>query len=710
MTHETVQFTYVGKPVLRREGVDKLTGRARYVDDIPGDGMLHARTLRTPIPSGRIVAIHFPADIPWDEFVVVDADDLPYNRVALIEDDQPALCDGTIRHKEEPVLVVAHENPARAQEALRAIRIDCEAAPAALSMGEGPLLKKNAIVYGDTAAAFAECDVVLEGVYETGAQEHVYIEPNGFIARWEGDRVLLNGSHQCPYYVHKAVKTAFGLNDDQVNVVQETTGGGFGGKEDFPSLLAIHAAAVSRKAGGRPVRLMYDRQEDLVSSTKRHPSLSRVRTGCTKDGILKALDFEFNIDGGAYVTLSPVVLSRGILHASGPYKWQAAHIHGNCHFTNSPPYGAFRGFGAPQSQFAIELHLDRLASKLGIDPAELRRRNFLRKGDMLPTTQVLDEEPQLARIMERALELADYAKKRPQYARGGGRGIAVAASLHGTGFTGSGEVYLKSIVAVEGYADGMVDVLVSSTEIGQGTETIFPQIAAETLGIPIERVRFRKPETDFVPNSGPTVASRTCAIVGGLVEKASRRLREKLDGKGVADAAKANGGKIRAEAQFEMPPGLAWDDATYTGCAYRAYSWCVNVAEVSVDTISATPKIERLVGVFDVGRLINPTLVLGQVEGGMAQAAGWATVENVVLKDGVMANARMTNYIIPTSDDVPEIVADFVENPNPVGAYGSKGVGELPMDSPGAAILAAASFASGRSVTKMPVMPEDLLA
>lgn len=710
MTHETVQFRYVGKPVLRREGVDKLTGRARYVDDIPADGALHARTLRTSIPSGRIAAIHFPAEIPWDEFIVADADDLAYNRVALIEDDQPALCDGTVRHKEEPILVVAHPNAALAHEAVRAIRVDYEPAPAALGMGEGPLLKKNAIVFGDAARVMAECDVVLEGTYETGAQEHAYIEPNGFVAQWQDGRVLLNGSHQCPYYVHKAIKAAFGLDDAQVNVVQETTGGGFGGKEDFPSLLAIHAALASRKAGGRPVRLMYDRQEDLASSTKRHPSLSRVRVGCTKDGILQALDFEFNIDGGAYVTLSPVVLSRGILHASGPYRWKAAHIRGKCHFTNSPPYGAFRGFGAPQSQFAIELHLDRLAAKLDIDPAELRRRNFLRKGDVLPTTQVLDEEPQLARIMDRALELGGYARKRAAYKRGGGRGISVAASLHGTGFTGSGEVYLKSVVAVEGLADGSVDILVSSTEIGQGTETIFPQIAAEAIGVPIEKVRFRRPETGVVPNSGPTVASRTCSVVGGLVEKAARRLHAKLEGRTVAAAAAAAGGRLRAEAQYEAPPGLVWSDETYTGCAYGAYSWCVNVADVSVDPVDGAPRVETLVGVFDVGRLINPTLVLGQVEGGMAQAAGWATVENVVLRDGVMANARMTNYIIPTSDDVPQIVADFVENPYANGAFGSKGVGELPMDSPGAAIVAAASFAAGRDVSKMPVMPEDLLA
>lgn len=707
MSIEAPIYKYVGKSVLRQEGVGKLTGRARYVDDMVVPGALTGKTLRSTIACGRIISIKFGPGIPWEQFTVVTASDLAVNRVALIEDDQPILCDGYVHHHQEAILLIAHEDAGLVERAIRSIEVEYEPQPGVFEIGEGRALKELSLLHGDWERELAASDVVFEETYYTGSQEHVYIEPNGFIAWWDENGVTLHGSHQCPYYVHKAVKTAFQLPDEQVNVIQETTGGGFGGKEDFPSLVAIHAALLSQKSG-RPVRLIYDRQEDLLSSTKRHPSISVVRTGCTREGILRALDFEFRIDGGAYVTLSPVVLSRGILHACGPYRWAAARIHGKCHFTNSPPYGAFRGFGAPQSQFAMEMHLTLLAEKLGLDPAEIRRRNFLKRGDELPTGQILDEEPNLGGILDRTLAASDYDRKRRVYTRGSGHGISISAFFHGTGFTGSGEVCLKSRVAVATRADGLVEVLVASTEIGQGTETVFCQIAAEALGIPIEKMVFHRPETRVVPDSGPTVASRTCSIVGGLVEKAARSLREKLGGLSV-DEHVARHGPTRAEAQFQARPGLVWDDATYKGSAYGVYSWACNVAEVSIDSVTATPRVEKLWATYDIGTVVNPVLAYGQVEGGTAQAIGWATCESVLLKEGLMQNARMTNYIIPTSADAADIHIEFAANPSPLGAFGSKGVGEIPMDGPPAAIIAAVNDAAGASLRKLPALPEDLL-
>jgi len=694
---DTSEFRYIGKPVPRREGRDKVTGRALYVDDLRVDGAIFGKTVRSTIASGRIKSIEFLPGVPWDEITVVDHRDVAHNIVALIVEDQPVLVESIVRHHEEPILLLAHPDRGIAEKAVRHVRINYEVEPGIFDMGVGPIQKEYNLREGDPEAEFAASDIIFERTYETGAQEHVYIEPNGFIARWDGDRVILNGSHQCPYYVHKAVKHALDLRDDQLDVIQETTGGGFGGKEDFPSVVAIHAALLSRKAG-RPVRMIYDRHEDMVASTKRHPSRSRVRVGCMRDGTLRALEFEFHIDGGAYVTLSPVVLSRGIVHCFGPYRWKGTKLHGRSWMTNSPPYGAFRGFGAPQSLFAIEQHLNLLAVELGMDPIELRKKNFIRKGDMLPTGQLLEEEPELDEMLDAALRLAGHPERR----RAPGRGFGVSAVLHGTGFTGSGEDYLKSKVTVRAYPDGTAEVLVSSTEIGQGTETVFCQIAAEGLALAIEKVRFAKPQTSRVPNSGPTVASRTTSIVGRLVERAARELREKLGGK-------TPSAPVESTTQYKPREGVHWDDVAYKGSAYGAYSWMVTVAEVSVCPVTAAVKVEQLACTVDIGRVIHPVLALGQVEGAVAQAAGWSTTEHVVLKEGRMANGHMTNYIIPTSADAPVIKVAFHERPYVEGGYGAKGVGELPMDGPGPAIAAAVHQATGVPITSIPILPEFLM-
>ncbi len=702
-------YKYIGQSVLRREGVEKVTGEARYVDDNKVPNCLHGKTIRSTIAKGKVKEIRFGEGVKWDEVVIVTAKDLPVNLVALIQNDQPALVDEEVRHKHEPILLIAHENQGKLEDAARAIEIIYEVAPdPVFEIGEGEMQTEYLMEDGDLEKAFAESDIVHEGTYYTGAQEHVYIEPNGFIAWWEGDKVHLRGSHQCPYYVHKAVKMAFKLeSDEQIDVMQETTGGAFGGKEDFPNTVAIHAALLAKKAK-RPVRLIYNRSEDMECSTKRHPSESKVRIGCTKDGKLKALEFRFRIDTGAYVTLSPVVLSRGVLHAFGPYRWQAARIHGESFATNSPPYGAFRGFGAPQSQFATEAAINELAEKLGMCPLELRRKNFLQKGDQLVTGQVLDTDPMMEKILDRAVEMADYHRLKVEFADRPGKGIGISTFLHGTGFTGSGEVYLASRVRVNTAAEGKVEIRVSSTEMGQGTETIFPQFVAEVLGISVDDVDFIKPRTIDVPNSGPTVASRTCSVVGRLVERAARELKEKLGGLSPADHF-AQYGPTHAEVKYEPPPGLFWDDEKYRGSAYGAYSWGVNIAQVDVDMVTMFPRVEKFWAVFDIGTVINPILAIGQAEGGIAQGVGWATSENVTLKEGVMVNTHMTNYIIATSEDAPEIFVEFIENPYEYGGFGSKGVGELPMDGPGPAVAAAVTMAVKQTIRKIPILPEDLL-
>ena len=734
-----VETRIIGTSVPRKEGREKVTGRARYVDDIALPGMLHGVTVRSPAARGRILGVHFEGDIPWSEFTVVTAKDIPgKNCVALLIEDQPCLAVEFVNHPEEPVVLLAHRDKYLLEEARRAVRIEIEPLPAIFTIeeslarkqtiwGTDNIFKSFRVEKGEVDSAWAGADFIIEGSYETGSQEQLYIEPQGMIARAGPEEgVTVWGSLQCPYYVHKALVVLFGLPKDRVRVVQMETGGGFGGKEEYPSMIAAHAALLSWKAR-QPVKIVYDRAEDMVATTKRHPSRTRHRTAVTRDGQLLAMEIDFTIDGGAYETLSPVVLSRGTIHAAGPYNCPNVRILSRAVATNAPPHGAFRGFGAPQSVFALERHLDRVANAIGLAPDELRRRNFIHEGQTLAVSQVITEKVNMSRLMDRAFELSGYHTKRKRFdaenhANPLRRGIGFATFLHGAGFTGSGEEYLASEVAAEATSDGRLRLMAASTEMGQGTNTIFSQIAAETLELGIEQIEIVQPDTASVPNSGPTVASRTSMIVGKLVESAAREIQQKLfhsgllkPGYSVKDFAGAcrkyiaGNGPLLSLAKYEHPGELHWDDNRYQGDAYGAYAWAVYVAEVSVDMRTAEVRVEDFVAVQEVGKVINPVLAAGQIEGGVAQGIGFALYENVVWQEGRMLNGQMTNYVMPTSMDVPTIRVYFEEIPYARGPAGAKGIGELPLDGTAPAIANAIAHATGADITRIPITPETLM-
>jgi CO/xanthine dehydrogenase Mo-binding subunit len=730
----------IGQPVPRKEGRAKVTGAARYVDDLDAPGMLYGATVRSQVPRGLVREIIFGEGIPWDEFTVVTARDIPgANAVALILNDQPYLADPVVNHPEEPILLLAHEDKYLLEEARRSVRVEIEPLPAVFTIedslakkeiiwGEDNVFKSFLVEKGNVEEVWDSPGlVVVEGVYETGAQEQLYIEPNGVIATASAEEgVTVRGSMQCPYYVHKALVKLFGLPEDRVRVIQTETGGGFGGKEEYPSMIAGHAALLAWKSG-RPVKIVYDRAEDMTATTKRHPSRTRHRTAVTRDGRLVGMEIDFVIDGGAYATLSAVVLSRGTIHAAGPYNCPNVRVRSKAVATNAPPHGAFRGFGAPQSIFALERHLNKVAAAVGLTPEELRRRNFIKQGETTATGQVIREDVDLAALLERAFELSDYQARRERFARENEgarvkRGIGFASFMHGAGFTGSGEKYLQSIVGCEATAEGRVRVLAASTEIGQGTNTIFAQIAADALQLDYERVEVVRPDTSQVPNSGPTVASRTCMIVGKLVETAALQLKQMLVAAGLLrepytseEFARAcreyveRNGALKSFSQYQQPEGVEWDDEHYRGDAYGAFAWAVYVAEVSVDTVTYEARVEDFVAVQEVGRVIHPVLAAGQIEGGVAQGLGWSLYENVVWQDGRMLNGQMTNYIIPTSADIPPLRVHFFENPYAGGPAGAKGIGELPMDGPAPAILNAIEHATGVAFDRVPLTPEAIM-
>lgn len=736
----TNQKQIVGRSVQRKEGRDKVTGVTRYVDDLAFPEMLYGVTVRSHIARGRIRGIKFTGDIPWHEFTIVTAKDIPgANCVALILNDQPYLADEFVNHVEEPILLLAHPDKYLVEEARRAVKVDIEPLQPVFTIddslnqkeivwGTDNVLKPFLMEKGNVDEVWAQADFIVEGEYETGAQEQLYIEPNGMIAIANANEgVTIWGSLQCPYYVHKALLKPFDLPPEKIRVIQAATGGGFGGKEEYPSIIAGHAALLAWKSG-KPVKLIYDRAEDMAATTKRHPSRTRHRTAVSKDGKLLGMEIEFLIDGGAYATLSSVVLSRGTIHAAGPYQCDNIRIRSKAVATNHPPHGAFRGFGAPQSIFALERHLNKVAAIVGLSPEELRRRNFLHEGQTTATGQVIHEKIDLDQLLTRALNLSDYHAKKERFAAHNAtnatqkKGIGFATFMHGAGFTGSGERFLESIVGLEATAAGNVRILVASTEIGQGTNTILSQIAAEALRLDCEMVELAQPDTANVPNSGPTVASRTCMIVGKLVESAAVGLQQTLVQSGLLGEAYsvdewqsacaayiAEHGALKSFSKYEAPPNIFWNDETYQGDAYGAYTWAVYVAEVTVDLVTYETRIDDFVALQEVGKVINPVLAAGQIEGGVAQAIGYALYEKVVWDKGAMKNNQMTNYIMPTSEDLPPIRVFFEENPYAYGPSGAKGIGELPMDGPAPAILNAIEEAIGVSVNQIPLLPEDLL-
>jgi CO/xanthine dehydrogenase Mo-binding subunit len=700
----------IGQSVPRREGAAKVTGAARYTDDLVIPGAWYGRTVRATVPRGRIRSIALAPAFDWARVVVVTADDIPGDNVVnLIRDDQPVLArlGGEIRHREEPILLLAASDRATLEEAVKHVRIEYETAEPVFEIEKATeVFSTVEISKGKVVEAMKDAEVVIERTFRVGLQEQLYIEPQGAIAfpyreTRNGTRetgVTVVGSLQCPYYVHRALKRALKLTDEQAVVIQAETGGGFGGKEEYPSIVAIHAALLARKAG-RPVRLIYDRHEDLAATTKRHPGVITHRTAVKRDGTLLSQDIEIVLDGGGYCTLTPVVLSRAAIHAAGAYSCPNVRIRARAVATNTPPNGAFRGFGAPQSLFAAELMVEHVAERLGVSSVDLRRKWMLRLGNTTATGQKLTESVGSELVLDAALKAAPPVRPsaRPSVRRG--RGLSLV--FHGSGFTGSGEKKLSGTVALEALADGTFRVLTASTEIGQGTKTIFSQLAAEALGVGMDKVLFAPQDTSMVPDSGPTVASRTAMIVGRLVQDAAIEIKARLE---------RENAPLRVQKSYIQPDSLHWDEATYRGDAYPIYAWACTIADVDVDMTTGEVRVTDLTTAVDCGKALHPVMAEGQIEGGSLQAVGWATIEEIKMKNGAYQNDRLATYLIPTSLDAPRIRTILVENPYSGGPFGAKGIGELPMDGPAPAVIAAIHDATGVWLDEVPATPEKVLA
>ncbi len=746
----------VGSSPLRVDALEKACGEALYLDDLPLQGFWYGGAVRASIPRGKIRGFIMDPAFDWARVTVVTAEDIPgINAVAMIRDDYPSLAAEFISFATQAVALIAAPDRKTLEEALASFMVDAEEIPPLLTMeealggkeiiwGTDNILQEYRVESGDAASAFAGAERIVEGTYRTGYQEHVYLETQGMIAIPGADgSVEVLGSMQCPYYVHNALVKGLNLPGEKVRVRQTVTGGAFGGKEDYPSVLALHAALCARKSG-HPVRMIFDRKEDLLCTPKRHPSLIRHRTALSSDGRMLGAEIDILLDGGAFTTMSKVVLSRSILHATGCYFVPNISIRARAVATNTPPNGAFRGFGVPQSAFALERHMDKIASELGLTPSEIRRKNILRDGDPFPYGQVPKDGSSAELVLEKVIKMSGYEEKRKLFEESNGssspvkRGIGLSLCLHGGGFTGSGEESIAGKVALRiSPGEDRVDILVSSVEMGQGASTALSMIVAQTLGLSLKEVRHVPPDTGEVPNSGPTVASRTTMYVGKTLEEASLALRD-LIVKKAALLPEHEGKNFRLEngvftdgeecslpffsfvrqaggdegffvaAEYSSPEGFCWNEETFRGDAYKAYGWIANAAEVEVnmDSLEITPK--NVWAAAEIGRAISPAMASAQIEGGTLQALGYAYLEEYSVSDGKPATAHLNQYLIPTTLDTPKFFVHILETPFSGGPFGAKGLGELPMDSAAPALAAAVQQAAGIFPAALPLTGEYL--
>ena len=703
----------VGKSIPRVDGTKKADGTLQYTDDLEFDG-LFGHIVRSSVASGEILSISFDANFDFRDVTIVDYRDIQgSNSNPVILDEQPFLAEKYVRFIGEPILLLAHHSKAYVVEASKHIEIEYQEHEPLFDM-EDSLAKKILIFEDDNIYKNIKVNkhrddankelMSLTKTYTTSHQEQLYIEPQSMLARYRDGDIKIMGSMQCPFYVETSLKS---LTGKKIEIEQAPTGGAFGGKEDYPSLIAAYVYLLSKKAK-KDVKLVLTRSEDIAFSTKRHPSKITLTTEFDNFGKLHSLDAKILIDGGAYATLSPVVLARVVLHVAGFYDIDNIDIDAYALATNTPPNGAFRGFGAPQALFAIERHMDAIAKELNILPSRVREINLPTQDTKSLTGVDIQEYKRVRDIFYRAREQSEYDAKFQRQEPN--RGIGMALFMHGGGFVGLGEEYLASEVLLKLNANGIIDIKIGSTEMGQGAMTVLPQIVADVLEIDPSLVIYNSPNTKKVADSGPTVSSRTVMVVGTLLKEAALQLKKavgKYHSINEYFSAVATYLKTQKEdefrAKYKKPKELHWNEDKFYGNGYSAYSLGCYVAKVEVDKVDFSVKVTNFYALHDVGEIINPTLAQGQVEGGVTQGIGYALYENIVYKDGKIIHPHLSDYSIPMAADLEKIYIEFL-NTN----ESAKGLGELPMDGVAPAIANAISNALNVECRELPITPERL--
>ncbi|GIL12832.1 MAG: selenium-dependent xanthine dehydrogenase [Chloroflexota bacterium] len=746
----------VSRSVPPQEVIEKVTGRAKYTDDYTFPDMLYGRTLRSPYPHARIISIHTEKAraLPGVRAVLTHKDVPGENRHGLVYRDWPVLCDSIVRYVGDAVAIVAADDPDTAAQALNLIEVVYEPLPVVADPKyahspeapvlhpdhpTGNLLKHIKVRHGDIEQGFAEADVIVEREYRTPTTEHAFLEPEcsiGVPAGYPGhDKLTVYVGSQIPYQDRNQIALAMGLPEEQVRVIGTLIGGGFGGKEDIAG--QIHSALLATVTG-RPVKMLYTRQESLIFHPKRHATIIRIKTGARRDGRLTAVQAELYGDGGAYASLSDKVMTRATTHATGPYHVPNAKIDCYAMYTNNVPSGAFRGFGVTQSAFAVEQNMDLLAEQLGIDPVELRRINAQKVGVTTATGQLLRESVGLVETID------DVRRDMLAHHNGGGfrwawreghkaYGWGIACAYKNTGLGGGAPD--KSEAEIEAFEDGTVEVRTAAADMGQGIAHVVAQIAAEELHVAYSSVRVLLCDTDLTPNGGPTTASRQTFVTGNAARLAAAALREAITQSAAEmmdvppeqihyeeGLLRYNGQQVRLGevVKWMKASGLSprarheyWAPQTQPlgtgGDMHVGFSYATQAALVEVDTETGEVHVLKILSSTDIGRAINPLMLQGQIEGGIVMALGHCLTEAFIIEDGQPWTSLLSRYKMPSIKHAPEIVSHLVEQRVSSGPYGAKGVGEIPSINTTPAICNAIANAVGVRVYATPVDQDALL-
>jgi CO/xanthine dehydrogenase Mo-binding subunit len=681
---------------------EKISGKAKYIADLPTTDFYYGKLIRSSEARAKLLGINLPTLPP--EYYFYDASDVPgINEVHIILDDSPVFADATVEYIGDPIGILVGPCEQTVSQLAKEIKGDYELLEPVFNPYDSETTFFNVdIDKGDVEDAFQEADKVYEETFHTGLQEQAYMETNGVIANYQDGKMIIQASLQCPYYVHRAVAKVLGMDAKDVRVIQVVTGGGFGGKEDFPNILSSQAAVAAYHCK-KPVRIIFDRQEDILGTSKRHPSYSTYKVAI-KDNKITGMDIDVLYDAGAYTTLSLVVLQRGAIAAPGVYNVENLKVRARANKTNVVPNGAFRGFGGPQTFFAVEMMMTHIAKDLGIDEVTFKLDHLVKQGDITSTSGRYHFPNPLPAMIKEILADSDYYAKRQLYTNQTGRfrkGIGLSAVFHGCGFTGSGERDLiKAVAGLHKSADGYVTILTAGTDMGQGLNTTFSKIISKTMELPLDRIIIRPPDTDVVPDSGPTVASRSIMIVGELIRRAAVRLKEDwIDGQ-----------EQFVEEKYVHPDFMIpFDNESFTGDAYPTYAWSANVTEVEIDTFTGNIKVIGAWGNYDVGTPIDEQIVIGQMEGGLVQSLGYAMMEKMTAHNGWIRNNTFSDYIIPTAVDFPDVHVKLHVVDYPQGPFGAKGAGELPNVGPAPATIDAIQNALGVNLNNTPIIAEDVM-
>jgi CO/xanthine dehydrogenase Mo-binding subunit len=756
----------VGRNAPKLEAIEKVTGRAQYIADLSRPGMLHGAILQSPHAHARILRIDAAAALAVPGVhAVLTGEDFGDHRMGAFIKDETAIALGKVRYVGEPVAAVAAEDEAAARRACQLIDVEYGELPAVLTVEEAlapdapivherladyfkvfPAISKgNSLSYteiaeGDVARAWSECEIIVEGEFETPAQAHLAMEPCGALAEIDAQgRVTLWSANQSVFRVQANVCESLGLPMARLRCVTPRVGGGFGNK------MEAHVQPIVVKltlATGRPVKLILSREEDFQMVRVRHPARVRMRTGARRDGTLVARECELHLDGGAYGDDSPGVLGYALLMSRGPYRIPHMRAHGHVVYTNKLRSGAFRGFGNPQVSFAGETQLDEIAEQLRMDPLELRLKNMLRPGEawfggqMVPSNGLADCVSAV-----RAASGWDGRSTLPACPQGKRRGFGIALAGHISGLLATGAI-------VRLLEDGSVVLNTGAVDIGQGSDTVLTQICAEALQIPIEQVSLASPDTDGSPYNWGTTASRVTYTTGRSVLGAAREVERQMKEHAAeilecspVDLELRPGGRVGVVGVpgMELPflavsarahwrkggpivgssslvyetPTLDPKRATALGLPFQqigVYSFCALVVEVEIDEATGQTQLRRAWSAVDVGKAINPQLVEGQIEGGLVQGLGFALVEEVVWDGARLANPSLMDYKAPGILDVPyELTSLIVEHPQPEGPFGAKGVGEIGLVPVAPAIANAIWAGTGVRLRRLPMTAERVL-